>query len=64
MKFSKFPKCQECQNKILQPDLFNNLIELCGCTELTKQEWTKGLKRIKNRDGISYQSKCPLNNEN
>lgn len=52
------PLCYKCSNKMLQPDLLNDSIELVGCKELTQTQWEEGNRQ--GEGGVYYQHNCPM----
>jgi hypothetical protein len=44
--------CHKCFNKMTQPDLLDDRIEIVGCSLLTKKAWDKGMEH-------GWQTNCP-----
>jgi len=50
----KLALCHKCDDKIIQPDLIDpKCTHICGCKNLSKQEWGAGLLN-------GLQSRCPF----
>jgi len=49
----KIAFCHKCSNKMIQPNLFDESIEIVGCSLLTTTKWNEGMN-----DG--NQTNCPV----
>ena len=57
MKTTNDSPCLECQNRMLQPDLFSKEYEeIVGCNLLSKTKWDEGLTDVNK----GFQLNCPI----